>query len=190
VLAPTSGKAFPEGRVPSGRLTTTAGLWGPLDLNVSLLRIAPGNVQGKTCPRKSNENDPLTTVIALRDRSPCEAFVNAVMAGLGARIQWNRWFVTPFAEVGIGRARGRYDLGGAYEFDDITYLPNFDAVEQNRLGGGAGLTLDYLLFPHLIVQGTAGYWRFQDVFEGAELPAGYKPVVPSVFVGVGLRWGI
>ncbi len=190
VMAPTSGKAFPEGRAPSGRLTITSGLRGQLKLNVSLLRIAPGNVRGKDCPPQANANDPLARVIALRDRRPCEAVVNAVMAGLGARIQYGRWVASPFAEVGFGRSSGRYDVGGVYQFDDLEYLPNFKAVEQNRMGGGAGLTLDYVLLPRTILQGVLGYWRFQDAFEGVELPAGYKATMPSLYVGFGLRWGL
>lgn len=190
LMAPTSGTILPEGRLPSGRLMFTVGIREPLDISLGVHRMAPGDL-GTACPPPARQGeDPLTTVISLRDRAPCEAVVNAFMVGLGARLQTGRLVVRPFAEGGVGRVRARYDIGGVYEFTDLKYLPNFKAVEQTGFGGGAGATLDYIVVPHMVIQGIAGYWRFQDPFEGAELPAGYAPKIPSVYVGIGLRWGI
>ncbi len=189
MMAPTTGKRTPDGRVPSGRLTLTRAIQDPFDINISALRIAPGDM-GKACPISAKANDPLTTIVTLRERAPCEAVVNAVMLGFGARAQLGRLAVRPFAEFGLGRIRGRYDIGGVYEFVEVEYLPNFKAVEQTGFGGGAGLALDYVLFPRTILQGLVGYWRFQDAFEGADLPSGFVPAMPTTYVGVGLRWGM
>lgn len=189
VMAPTTGRRLPDGRVPSGRLTLTRAIQDPFDINISVLRIAPGDV-GTACPVSAKPGDPLTTIVTLRERAPCEAVVNAVTIGFGARAQLGRLTVRPFAEFGMGRVRGRYDIGGVYEFVEVEYLPNFKAVEQTGFGGGGGLTLDYVLLPRTILQGLFGYWRFQDPFEGAELPAGFVPAMPASYIGFGLRWGM
>jgi hypothetical protein len=183
------GEKAPQRPVPSARLTLTRAIQDPFDINISVLRIAPGDV-GKACPVSAKPSDPLTTIVTLRERAPCEAVVNAVTIGFGARVQLGRLTVRPFAEFGMGRVRGRYDIGGVYEFVEVAYLPNFKAVEQTGFGGGAGLTLDYVLFPRTILQGLFGYWRFQDAFEGADLPAGFVPAMPASYVGFGLRWGM
>jgi len=189
MMVPTAGKGLPDGRVPSGRITLTRAIQDPFDINISALRLAPGDV-GEACPVSATPSDPLTTVVTLRERAPCEAVVNALMVGFGVRAQLGRLTVRPFAEIGMGRVRGRYDIGGVYEFVEVEYLPNFKAVEQTGFGGGAGLTLDFVLFPRTILQGLVGYWKFQDAFEGADLPAGFVPAMPSTYVGFGLRVGM
>lgn len=188
LMTPTAGKGIPDGRLPSGRLTLTTGIDDLMTAHLSLLRIAPGDV-GERCPAPARATDPITTVISLRKRIPCEQVVNALMAGIGVRIGTSRMSVAPFAEAGVGRARGRYDIGGVHEFDEVRYLPNFKAVSETAFGFGGGLTAEYILFPRSIASVTLGYWTFQDPFEGANLPAGYDPEMPSLYVGLGFHVG-
>jgi hypothetical protein len=200
VLAPPTGGSFPDGRAHSARVTYTTGLSGRIQLNVGGLRLAPGGLGG-ACPPSAAAGAPLPEVIALLDRKPCEAVVNALVAGLGVRIQRGRLELTPFAEAGVGRVRGRYDLGGVYRFDEdftlaseevpsTTYVPRFEAVEKTGFGAGFGVTIDYVLFPRTILEGVVGQWRFRDPFEGTQLPTGYKPKMPTLFMGIGLRMGL
>lgn len=188
VLAPLSGGgAFPDGRAPSGRVTLTRSLENGVDVNAGFLRLAPGGL-GSTCPPKISTGS-VTTVISFRDRAPCEAVLNAFTLGLGYNIKRGRFVARPFAELGIGKSRGRFDLGGVYVFDGLEYRPNLSAVEQTSFGGGGGLAIDWIALPRGIVQLLAAYWQFRDPFSDAVLPNEYDPRMPKLFVGLGLRMG-
>jgi S1-C subfamily serine protease len=189
MLAATSGGPFPDGRVPSMRGTLVLSVRNWLRASVGVLRLAPDQL-GNSCPRKAEDSDPLGTVIGLRDRRPCEQVVHALMVGLTAPIRAGPLLVSPFAELGIGRARGRYDIGGAYQAGDLTYVPNFKAIEQTGFGVGIGVTFEFTILPRAILQGTVGSWNFQNPFEGEDLPAGFDPVAPSLFTGIGIRIGL
>ncbi len=112
VLAPLSGDGpLPEGRAPSGRVTLTRSLENGVDVNIGVLRLAPGGVGTKCPPPVGTDSVSVSGVISFRDRAPCEAVLNAFTLGLGYNVKRGRFVARPFAELGIGKSRGRFDLG-------------------------------------------------------------------------------
>lgn len=187
ILLPTSGGAFPDGRAPSGRVVLTRSLRNNVDINVGVLRLAPKAV-GANCPPLVTSGSVID-VLEFRDRAPCEEVVHAFIAGLGYRIKYGRFVARPFAEIGVGKARGRFDIGGFYEFSTQLYRPNFAALEQTSFGGGGGVNAEGIIFPRIIVQATLGYWRFSDPLLQRGVPSQYEPNMPEVYVGLGIRVG-
>lgn len=151
VLFPTKN-ASTDGRAPAGRLTFTRQASPSVSWHVSALRLAPENLA-----------------------------ITAGMVGLGVELRAGRFVARPFAEVGFGRAEGRYDLGGYYVANpDTQYVPFWRRVEKDGGGLGAGLVLEAVTLPHVIVEVTTGYWSFAT-------PAS-APNLHAAFLGTGLRW--
>lgn len=165
-LLPTASSQdpFPEGRVPSGRVTLTHQALPALNWHVGGLRLAPENMT-----------------------------VSAVMLGLGAHLKVGRFAFRPFVEAGFGRAEARFDIGGAFVEgpDPDAYVPVWDRVERDGVGGGVGLSIELLILPRTILEVVGGYWDFSaPEMPGVDerfIPA---PTLPNFFVGSGLRMGL
>jgi hypothetical protein len=142
-----------ESRLPSGRLTAVRRTRTSLTWHAGLMRLAPDNL-----------------------------LVTAGMAGVGANFTAGRISAQPFVEVGLGRAQARSDRGGYYavEPNGDRYIPVWTKSTIDGLGVGGGISLQYLVIPHVAVEALAARWSFA-------LPEN-SPDMPSLFLGGGVRW--
>jgi len=157
ILSPggSGGDAIPDDRFPSGRITYSHMLMPFLGWHAGVLRLTPENLS-----------------------------VTAAVVGLGVSLRAGRFTARPFVEAGFGRMEARFDTGG-YFVDDgeaARYVPNWNLVEQDGLGGGLGLGLETLLVPRLMLELMGGYWQFNTPQEAPDLP--------EIVLGAGLRFGI
>lgn len=149
---------FPDRRFPSGRLVISRQTRSAFTYHLSGLRLAPDQLN-----------------------------INALMGGLSLTLRSGRFSLLPFAELGLGRVEGRYDAGGYYVANPSApggnrYVPFWRQSKQDGIGFGAGVTLQAVLLPHIILEGTIGHWDFS-------LPDSV-PRLSTFFAGAGLRFGL
>jgi hypothetical protein len=154
VLALSAGSGTSDGRFPSGRGTYSQMITPTLGWHAGALRLTPENLT-----------------------------LSAVVAGLDASLRAGRFTARPFLEAGFGRMEARFDTGGYYvdDGDGLRYVPNWSMVEDDGLGGGLGLNLDFLVVPHVMLELLGGYWVFNTPEDA--------PSLPDVVFGAGLRFG-
>lgn len=183
ILFPTASLSD---RFPSSRFDLTYMARYPVSIHIGYLRLAPGSLND--CPPQNPDLD--TLVLA---RAPCDMVLNAGVVGLGGNLVWNRLLARVFIDVGIGRVQGRYDIGGPFTGTgaNLQYEPNYVATpEKTTVVAGAGLTVEYIVLPRIMVEALGGYWLYDDPFEGEELPDEYDPKVTNWFAGLGLKVGL
>ena len=158
---PVADSLATETRLPSARLTLSKRGRSPLTWHVGALRLAPYNTS-----------------------------IHAAMGGLGFTQRIGRLSLKPFAEIGFGQVKSRYDAGGYYRLPSgVTALPSPSAAFYKPLwvverassaGFGAGMHAELFVAPHISMAANLARWTF-----GLTPKA---PTLPSVFVGGGLRW--
>ena len=154
-LTPTSSSTGPgssDDRAPSGRFTMVRQIRSVLTWHLAALRLAPANVA-----------------------------ITAAMGGVGLNLKKGRFVLAPFVEAGFGHVESRHDLGG-YFAGAGKYVPSWDRVVGDGLGVGGGATLDIILFPRTMIEGSVGYWNFTMPLN-AEDPE-------KLYVGAGVRLGL
>ena len=163
-----------DDRTPSLRATAAYRFRRSLDLHVSLLRLAP-DTQGETCPS------------GRPGRARCDAVANGVLVGGAAHFRRGRAAVRPFAEVGLAVAEGRWDSGGLYVEEG--YQPGWTTESTSGLIVGLGLTLDFVVIPHVVLEGVAGYWLVPDAFSEVAPDEQLDADFPPLYFGLGVRLG-
>ena len=93
----------------------------------------------------------------------------------------------PFVEVGFAESSGRWDAGGLFVND--VYEPSWINVSSTGLAVGAGVTLDVIILPHLILEGVVGYWSVPDPFSEVPPQEALDADFPLVYYGLGIRFG-
>jgi hypothetical protein len=154
ILFPTASLSD---RFPSLRLDVTYMIRYPVSVHIGYLRLAPGSLDN--CPPAEG----VDTLVALRE--PCDVVLNSAVVGIGGNLVWNRLLARAFIDVGIGRVQGRYDIGGTFTGTgaNLQYQPNFVATpEKTTVVAGAGLTVEYIVLPRIIVEALGGYWLYDD----------------------------
>jgi hypothetical protein len=144
-----------DSRLPSGRLSATRQISPAVSWHVGALRLAPENLA-----------------------------VTAGMAGVGVDLKRGRLLLHPFVEAGVGHVEGRFDAGGYYveSPSGTRYVPRWLRETNDALGVGGGATLDVIVRAPIVLETTAGYWRFSTPDRVPELK--------SLFIGAGLRVGL
>lgn len=110
--------------------------------------------------------------------------IDGAMLGAGSLFRTGRLALRPFVELGLLRVQGRFD-GGGYYVDagngSQRYVPVWNHVTSSGIGGGAGVVIEYILRPPLIVEVMAGRWGYTP-------PEGLSGGSSTAF-GAGLRLG-
>jgi hypothetical protein len=171
LLQPTSEG---DDRTPSFRAIGSYRFRRSLDLHVSFLRLAP-DTQGETCPA------------GRPGRARCDAVANGVLVGGAAHFRRGRAAVRPFAELGVATAEGRWDAGGLYVED--AYEPGWTTESSTGLIVGVGMTVDFVVYRHLVLEGVAGYWLVPDPFSEVSPDEELDADFPPLYLGLGVRIG-
>jgi Trypsin-like peptidase domain len=156
ILAPSGAdEEFVDAdRLPSGRVTLLRQARAPWSFTASVMRLAPRNLG-----------------------------VTAGMVGLAASLRMGRLTLQPFTELGLGRVEGRFDGGGVTVVaPDTVYVPRWEQARVDGLGFGAGMDVQVLLLPRVILGAMVGRWTFSSPPR--------VPAFPSYFFGAGLRYGL
>ena len=119
--------------------------------------------------------------------APTDIHINAGMAGLTLGQQIGRWNLNLFGEVGLARVRSRYDAGGyvVVEGGQERYDEFWQGASQDGIGAGWGGSVRFVIVPHLLLEAIGGHWTFPL----PNVPSN-PPGLPSMFYGLGLRWGL
>jgi hypothetical protein len=145
-----------EGQIPSGRATFSHRSSRHVAWHAGFLRITP-------------------TDLAISAGVGGLAFEQSLGRRLSTRI---------FGEAAFGRVEARYEVSRYYVTEGSATRPVivYDRVVDDRPGFGGGLSLELILLPRIIIEGTGGWWRFS-------LPD-HAPAFNKAFYGAGLRLGL
>jgi hypothetical protein len=151
-LAPTNTAFRQSGRWPSGRLAVNLRGQERIGWHLAVLRLAPRNLD-----------------------------VSGGAIGASLSVRTGRLGISPFAEAGVARVKGRY-VSGSYFVQTPggpVLAPIWATVTNDVLGVGGGADLEFLILPHIAITAIAAHWDFRT---DARIPS-----VPDVFVGGGLK---
>lgn len=152
-LAPSTGALTQSGRWPSGRLAVLFRGQERIGWHVTALRLAPEDLQ-----------------------------VSGGMVGTSVSLRSGRFGIAPFAEVGVGRVKGRFQAGSYYvqSGPDSVLVPVWQTLTNDVIGVGVGADLQFLIAPHIALTGVLGHWGFRTE---AQLRS-----IPNAFAGAGLTY--
>lgn len=151
-LAPTSSAIRQSGRWPSGRLAVNLRGQERIGWHLSAIRLAPRDLE-----------------------------VSGGMIGASVSLRTGRLGLSPFAEAGVARVKGRFASGSYFvqTAGGPVLVPIWETVTNDVLGVGGGADLEFLILPHIAITAIAGHWDFRTDSRA--------PSVPDVFVGGGLK---
>lgn len=180
--------------LPRGGYRTTIGVnfLGAIPFD-SLFREVPDKIAGRVSFIQRTLPAVSWHVAGLRLRAD-NLSTNGLLAGVGLYpTKPGRFGLRFFVEVGFGRTTARFDTGGYFTTDSNgdEYMPVWGRAEQTELGGGGGVSFEWLFLPRTILEVIGGYWSFPlPEMPGIDETYISAPTFAHMHVGVGLRFGL